>query len=126
MELHRCRFVEYQPAAVNALDFTPSTVKNKRLAVGRANGDIEIWDPSDRYRFLKRIPGGQDLSVESVVWAHQTSVVNQSILDDPELAEQERTRLLAEPPRLFSSGLNPYIVEWDTVTLTAKVRTHKG
>ncbi|OAD67550.1 hypothetical protein PHYBLDRAFT_128113 [Phycomyces blakesleeanus NRRL 1555(-)] len=97
MEVHRCRFVEYQPAAINALNFTPPTAKQTRLAVGRANGNIEIWDPAQRYRLEKTIPGGKDLSVET-------------------LLEQ----LLAAPPRLFSSGLNPYIIEWDTTSLTAK------
>ena len=34
MEVHRCRFVEYQPASINALDFTPFTVKiNKSKAI---------------------------------------------------------------------------------------------
>jgi U3 small nucleolar RNA-associated protein 4 len=119
MEVHRCRFVEYQPAAINALDFTPPTVSHTRLAVGRANGNIEIWDPAHRYRLEKTIPGGQDLSIESLVWAHQSVVTDQD--DEPEQLEKELKQLLAQPPRLFSSGLNPFIIEWDTTTMTAKV-----
>ncbi|KAI7854705.1 quinon protein alcohol dehydrogenase-like superfamily [Circinella umbellata] len=123
MEVHRCRFVEFQPAAINALDFTPSTVKETRLAVGRADGSIEIWDPHNNFRFLKVIPGGKDLSVESLVWAHQ-SVVSDLGDDeddqDPEEKAKELNELLAQPPRLFSSGLSPYIVEWDPVSLTVK------
>ncbi|KAI8987964.1 WD40-repeat-containing domain protein [Mycotypha africana] len=120
MEVHRCRFVEYQPAAINSLDFTPSTVKRTRLAVGRANGNIEIWDPTHNFRLEKTIPGGEDLSVESVVWAHQNTVVNPDPDDDPEDLKKETELLLQKPPRLFSSGLNSYIIEWDTTTLTAK------
>ncbi|KAI9476039.1 MAG: WD40-repeat-containing domain protein [Benjaminiella poitrasii] len=120
MEVHRCRFVEYQPAAINTLDFTPSTVKNSQLAVGRANGNIEIWDPNHKYRLVKTLPGGEDLSVESVVWAHQNVVANPDPEDDPEDLVREREILLAQPPRLFSSGLNPYIMEWDTTTMTVK------
>ncbi|KAI9027231.1 WD40-repeat-containing domain protein [Phycomyces nitens] len=120
MEVHRCRFVEYQPAAINALNFTPPTAKQTRLAVGRANGNIEIWDPAHRYRLEKTIPGGKDLSVETLVWAHQSIVVDQDQDDEPEEIERELEQLLAAPPRLFSSGLNPYIVEWDTTSLTAK------
>lgn len=122
MEVHRCRFVEYQPAAINALDFTPSTVKNTRLAVGRANGNIEIWDPTFNYRLEKTLPGGEDLSVESVAWAHQNVVANPDAEDTPEEIAKETELLLQKPPRLFSSGLNPYIIEWDTTTMTAKVR----
>ncbi|KAI8059947.1 WD40-repeat-containing domain protein [Gilbertella persicaria] len=120
MEVHRCRFVEYQPAAINALDFTPVTVKNTRLAVGRANGNIEIWDPTFKYRLEKTIPGGEDLSVESVVWAHQSAIANPDPEDEPEELAKELELLLQKPPRLFSSGLNPYIIEWDTTTMTAK------
>ena len=44
MQIHRCRFVEYMPAAIHALAITPSTTK-PLVACGRANGDIEIWNP---------------------------------------------------------------------------------
>ncbi|KAL9541470.1 hypothetical protein MBANPS3_009109 [Mucor bainieri] len=120
MEVHRCRFVEYQPASINALDFTPATVKNTRLAVGRANGNIEIWDPTHNYRLEKTLPGGEDLSVESVAWAHQNVIANPDPEDEPEELAQELELLLQKPPRLFSSGLNPFIIEWDTTTMTAK------
>lgn len=123
MEVHRCRFVEYQPAAINALDFTPSTVKRIRLAVGRANGNIEIWDPTHNYRLEKTLPGGQDLSVESLVWAHQNVLTDIDEDSTPEEVAKELEELLEQPPRLFSSGLNPYITEWDTTTMTIKVKS---
>lgn len=122
MQIHRCRFVEYQPAAINALDFTPPTVKRSRLAVGRANGNIEIWDPSHNFRLEKTIPGGEGQSVESIAWAHQSIIVDQDEDDTPEEIEQQLKRQLSKPPRLFSSGLNPYIVEWDTTSMTVKVK----
>lgn len=121
MQIHRCRFVEYQPAAINALDFTPPTVKRSRLAVGRANGNIEIWDPLHNFRLEKTIPGGEGQSVESIAWAHQSVIVDQDEDDTPEEIEQQLKRQLSKPPRLFSSGLNPYIVEWDTTSMTVKV-----
>ncbi|KAI9264449.1 WD40-repeat-containing domain protein [Sporodiniella umbellata] len=120
MEVHRCRFVEYQPAAINALDFTPASVKQSRLAVGRANGNIEIWDPRYNYRLEKTLPGGQDLSVESLVWAHQNVLTE---IDEESTKEEialELKELLDQPPRLFASGLNPYITEWDATTMTIK------
>ncbi|KAI8088913.1 quinon protein alcohol dehydrogenase-like superfamily [Halteromyces radiatus] len=120
MEVHRCRFVEYQPATINTMDFTPASVKHTQLAVGRANGDIELWDPRWNYRLEKVIPGGHGQSVESLVWAHQSILVSTDTYDDPKEMEDALKQQLAQPPRLFSSSLNPYIVEWDPVTLTAK------
>ncbi|CAM0136702.1 U3 small nucleolar RNA-associated protein [Umbelopsis sp. WA50703] len=120
MEVHRCRFVEYQPAACNTLDFTPPSVTMPRLACGRANGNIEIWDPSHKFRLEKIIPGGANMSVEALVWAHQTVLTDVEDYDTSEELEAAKKRQLAEKPRLFSSGLNPYIVEWDTVAMCAK------
>src|SRR5271168_1784182 len=47
----QCRFVDYQPAKISALAFShPSNSKQPTpasllLAVGRSNGDIELWSP---------------------------------------------------------------------------------
>lgn len=41
MEVHRCRFFDYLPKAVQGLAFSPS---GNLLAVARADGDIEIWN----------------------------------------------------------------------------------
>ncbi|KAI8062268.1 quinon protein alcohol dehydrogenase-like superfamily [Gongronella butleri] len=119
VEAHVGRFFEYQPATINSLSFTPPSVKTCRLAVGRANGDIEIWDPSYNYRLEKTIPGGDGQSVETLVWAHQNVLTDIDEDDTPEQVEEQLQRQLAEPPRLFSAGLNSYIVEWNTQNLTA-------
>lgn len=64
LSVHRCRFVDFTPAGVTALAFPPlplPSLKGKKaavirhamkfgtLAVGRANGNIEIseWTGSD-------------------------------------------------------------------------------
>jgi U3 small nucleolar RNA-associated protein 4 len=59
VSVHRCRFVDYTPTAITAIAFPPSplpTVKGKGkdtgtsysdfgvLAVGRANGNIELLE----------------------------------------------------------------------------------
>ena len=58
LSVHRCRFVDYNPAAITAIAFPPlalpgSSSKFKRrrskkrfgnLAVGRANGNIELYE----------------------------------------------------------------------------------
>ncbi|KAH9456507.1 hypothetical protein MJO29_006536 [Puccinia striiformis f. sp. tritici] len=47
--VHRCRFTDYTPATITAIASTPSTWDSKStnhrglLAVGRGNGDIELW-----------------------------------------------------------------------------------
>src|ERR1700685_1773055 len=47
----QCRFVDYQPAKICALAFShPSNSKQTTpasllLAVGRSNGDIDLWSP---------------------------------------------------------------------------------
>ncbi|RKP09200.1 WD40-repeat-containing domain protein [Thamnocephalis sphaerospora] len=92
MELHRCRFVNYTPAAISAVAFSPRTYRRVYLACGRANGDVEIWDPASNWTLLK---------------------VNY---------KQEKRRLTREAPRLFSAGLNALVTEWDLETLRPKQR----
>lgn len=68
LAVHRCRFVDYAPSAITALCFPPlrlpsikgkkSTAKVKALkfgilAVGRANGNIEVCEwtgPDNKYQ----------------------------------------------------------------------------
>lgn len=100
MDIHRCRFVDYVPHTITALAFSHASntarvaVPGLRLAVGRANGDIEIWNP--RYNWLHELtlPGARGRAVEGLVWAHAEG----------------------ELPRLFSIGLSTYITEWDLAT----------
>ncbi|ORX79829.1 WD40 repeat-like protein [Anaeromyces robustus] len=106
MELHRCRFVNYVPSAINCLALTPNTYKPYTLlACGRENGDIDIWDPREGWFLKKTIPGGSNQSVETVVWSHQNKLLKQQLLTEP---------------RLFISGLNGLITEYDIHTLLPK------
>ena len=52
-QVHRCRFVDYVPAAINALAFSPPSGKGQMLAVGRENGDIELWNVAHDYHHEK-------------------------------------------------------------------------
>ncbi|KAI9888044.1 MAG: U3 small nucleolar RNA-associated protein [Watsoniomyces obsoletus] len=113
MEVHRCRFVPYPPAAINALAFShssPTTADGSvpdslRLAVGRANGDIEIWNPLRGAWFHEStFKGGRERSIEGLVWTQ-----------DPEQDDGEgRTR--AGQLRLFSIGYSTEVTEWDLST----------
>lgn len=48
MNIHRCRFVEHQPAGIQHVAVTPCFYPNPRVAVARANGDIELWNTTTR------------------------------------------------------------------------------
>src|SRR4051794_18461089 len=101
MNIHRCRFVPYPPSTINALAFShPSTNSRKggppstlRLAVGRANGDIDIWNPLKGAWFHETtLKGGKDRSIEGLAWAQEPD------------EEDENGAILDGKLRLFSIG----------------------
>ncbi|RDW93930.1 small subunit rRNA maturation protein UTP4 [Aspergillus mulundensis] len=111
MDIHRCRFVPYNPQAINALAFShpPSVelggkgVPTLRLAVGRANGDVEIWNPARGAWFQETIlRGGKDRSIEGLTWT----------LDPPEPGPDGQAKQ-AGRLRLFSIGYSTTVTEWD-------------
>ncbi|KAK0734177.1 hypothetical protein B0T26DRAFT_635601 [Lasiosphaeria miniovina] len=122
MDIHRCRFVGYPASAINAVAFThaslPAVGANKkflhkhiqvRLAIGRANGDIEIWNPlNGAWHQELVIPGGKDRSVDGLVWVTDP---------DEELADG---KTLHGRSRLFSIGYTTAITEWDLEKACAK------
>uniref|UniRef100_A0A060SY60 ARAD1A09856p n=1 Tax=Blastobotrys adeninivorans TaxID=409370 RepID=A0A060SY60_BLAAD len=108
MNVHRCRFVDYTPHSITALRFSidPGSLspsdpvpKNLRLAVGRSNGDIEIWNPRWSWLHETTLRGGVGRSIEGLAW---------STWDDGTL-------------RLFSVGGSTAITEWDLKTGTPLV-----
>jgi hypothetical protein len=46
LAVHRCRFLELKPSTIVALAFRDDGAV---LAVGRENGDIEMWDVRHNY-----------------------------------------------------------------------------
>ncbi|KAI9682015.1 MAG: U3 small nucleolar RNA-associated protein [Caeruleum heppii] len=110
MDIHRCRFVPYPPAAINALAFSHPSSSNRgspaphdlRLALGRANGDIEIWNPSQGLWYCEAtLAGGRGRSIEGLAWTQ-----------DPE-DEDGEGRHVPGKLRLFSIGYSTYVTEWD-------------
>lgn len=52
MEVHRCRFVEWQPSPIVALAIHKHRKQNKEIvAVARENNDIELWNISSGWHF---------------------------------------------------------------------------
>ena len=110
MDIHRCRFVPYTPSAINALAFShPSnpTASSKgsadlRLAIGRANGDIEIWNPLKGAWYQESVlRGGKDRSIEGLIW-----------IQDPEETDRHGYKIPGRL-RLFSIGYSTAVTEWD-------------
>lgn len=100
LDIHRCQFVDFTPHSITALAFSKPLSKDGsgsdvRLAVGRSNGDIEIWNPRWVWVHELTLRGGRGRSVEGLVWAQG---------DD------------SEPARLFSIGGSTSITEWDLET----------
>ena len=122
MDIHRCRFIRYPGSAINAIAFTHSSLpsvsaqkqrqqkhKQVRLAIGRANGDIEIWNPlQGAWHQELVIPGGKDRSVDGLVWVTDP---------DEEIAEN---KTICGKSRLFSIGYTTTITEWDLEKARAK------
>ena len=110
MDIHRCRFVPYPPSAINALAFSHGSLPNLRskgppnlrLAIGRANGDIEIWNPLKGAWFQESIIRvGKDRSVEGLAWTQ-----------DPEDVDKTGYKMPGKL-RLFSIGYSSAVTEWD-------------
>ncbi|PVU98222.1 hypothetical protein BB559_001715 [Furculomyces boomerangus] len=123
MEIHRCRFADYTPKSINSIRFTPSTWNGRPyLAVGRADGDIEIWNCDAGFSLEKTIPGPDGINLESMVWAHQIELTEEDILlyDNKKERQNAMEQLKRTPPRLFTSGLNGAIIEWSLETLLPK------
>ncbi|KAF3165508.1 U3 small nucleolar RNA-associated protein [Orbilia oligospora] len=108
MDIHRCRFVDYVPSQIHAVAFSHPSEYNPqahhlppslRLAIGRSNGSIEIWDPTTWFH-ESTLHGGVKRSIEGIAWIRQPHYT------------VKHTELL----RLFSIGNSTVVTEWDLVT----------
>lgn len=113
MDIHRARFVPYPAAAINALafshtsgdDFPTKDQRDLRLAIGRANGNIEIWNPAKgAWVHETTLAGGKDRSVEGLAWTQEPEEVD------------ENGKVTVGRLRLFSIGYSSTVTEWDIVT----------
>ena len=95
--VHRCRFVDAVPQSVECVDFEP---RGGRLAVLRANADIEVWCLARGGWFCEsRLAGAVDAPVRRVAWGTR----------DPAFPRG----------RLFTCGLHGMVSEWDLCTLSS-------
>ena len=70
MDIHRVRFVQYDPQPVHCLRFHEEGSGRLKLALSRGDGSIEIWTSYDGEGFFKDlwVPGRTDFSIEALVW----------------------------------------------------------
>lgn len=110
MDIHRSRFVPYPPSTINALAFSYAEGRdvpkkesvNLKLAVGRANGDIELWNPTrGTWVHETTFRGGKDRSVEGLAW-----------IQEPDEVDAEGNTSVGHL-RLFSIGYSSTVTEWD-------------
>ncbi|KAL2890850.1 hypothetical protein HOO65_010208 [Ceratocystis lukuohia] len=116
MDIHRCRFVPFPPGAINSIAVShprpesKAQVNNVRVAIGRDNGDIELWNPrKGDWQQEKIIFGGKDRSVDSLAWI---TGIDHKVGDAAALG----------PMRLFSTGYTSTVTEWDITE--GKPRAH--
>ena len=106
MDIHRCRFVPYPPQPVNALAFSHisdpehKSPSDLRLAVGRNNGDVEIWNPlQGNWTQEIILKGTPNTAIEQIAWT-------QDVISPTD----------SGPLRLFSTGGSTSVVEWNLET----------
>ncbi|EXJ63639.1 uncharacterized protein A1O5_11400 [Cladophialophora psammophila CBS 110553] len=115
MDIHRCRFVQYPPEPINALAFSHSsnpkrkTPSELRLALGRNNGDIEIWDPRSGLWVQETIlRGSKNTTIEQLAWTQDLLCEEENDSNAPKTSRG--------PLRLFSTGGSTSVTEWDLST----------
>lgn len=95
--------MDYTPHNITATAFSHPSRDNLssdlRLAVGRSNGDIELWDPKHNWSHELTLSGARGRSIEGLCWATKDG----------------------EQPRLFSIGGSTYVTEWDLSSGLAKI-----
>jgi len=118
MDVHRSRFVPYPTSAITALSFSRSSdtgytgpLPALKLAVGRANGNIEIWNPAKGAWVQEATFTGDGKGIEGLVW---TQDPDESMLDGSIFPGQQR---------LFSISSEPTITEWELGTGRVKRRS---
>ncbi|KAI1819252.1 WD40 repeat-like protein [Xylaria intraflava] len=106
MDIHRVRYVPYNPAPINCVAFSQPVAFKKsgpvRLAIGRTSGDIEIWSPLNGSWHQETIMrGGKGRTVDGLVW-----------VTEPDQTLQDGKKIFGRL-RLFSFGYSSTITEWD-------------
>lgn len=95
-KVHRAKFFEFMPSGIQCMAHSKEI---DCLAVGRADGSIDLWKTKDNWYHQKTIPGSEQRNVNCLAWVKG---------------------------RLFSAGLQGNITEYDLVKLSPKVSHFYG
>lgn len=131
MDIHRIRFIKHPAVEINSLAFSHRSNTNEptppqlRLALGRANGDVEIWNPLNRgtssniastsaaksssasgggsctWSQETILRSGKDRTIDSLAWTQDLE------------GETADGRKVPGKLRLFSIGYSTHVTEWD-------------
>ncbi|POM75558.1 U3 small nucleolar RNA-associated protein, partial [Phytophthora palmivora] len=69
LQVHRCRFVDWMPAAIHALSFNAA---GDQLAVARANGDVELWSVGRKWHLKFVVSGSSQSQVTALCWSESS------------------------------------------------------
>lgn len=106
LTLHRARFVDWTPAAITAVAPTPDGLA---VAVGREDGEIELYNVVEDWQCVLRVPGTDGFVLTSLVWCSASAG-----FDDGSAAKDLR---------LVASGLGGNLVEVDLLRLCPRSST---
>ncbi|KAK4507604.1 hypothetical protein PRZ48_001339 [Zasmidium cellare] len=110
MDIHRSRFVPYPSSAITAVAFSRANNDGLqpgqphpalKLALGRANGQIEIWNPQGGKWCQETIFPGGHKSIDGLVWTREAD------------EKDSEGNVLLGQHRLFSIASSPNVTEWD-------------
>lgn len=111
MDIHRSRFVPYPTFGISAVAFSRSSddvptsdglpQPELKLAIGRANGDIELWNPQNGNWVQEAIFPGDNASIDGLLWTREAD--EKDVEGKPVLGQH----------RLFSIATSPTVTEWD-------------
>lgn len=124
------RFLQRPTAGINALAFSHPKVETvalsrtkkvlgdliqARLAIGRSNGDIEVWNPNDgAWHQETVIYGARDRSIDALVWLTESDTFTPA------------GDFIPGRSRLYSTGYTSTVTEWDLENRRAKTHATGG
>ncbi|KAF2223689.1 WD40-repeat-containing domain protein [Elsinoe ampelina] len=112
MDVHRSRFVPYPASPISAIAFSrtndndvPDPKPALKLAIGRADGSIELWNPG-KANWVQEVvfPGSEGSSIEGLVWTQ-----------DPNEVDPSGNAIVGQL-RLFSIDSTAAVTEWNLST----------
>ncbi|KGG51499.1 hypothetical protein DI09_33p160 [Mitosporidium daphniae] len=65
MGVHRCRFVQWMPSAINSAAWHNSS---KKFAIGRANGSLQIYERVVSWRLCASMRDPRGFAIDSILW----------------------------------------------------------